>query len=36
MIHTSLFCNPSELKKVIRASEMDIPIDDKTSSIPLK
>jgi len=36
MIHTSLFCIPSELKKVINASAMDIPIDENTCSIPLK
>jgi hypothetical protein len=36
MIHTSLFCIPSELKKLINASPMDIPIDENTFSIPLK
>jgi hypothetical protein len=35
-IHTSLFCTPPELKKVITASDIDKPIDDKTFSILLK
>jgi hypothetical protein len=33
IIHTSLFCTPPELKKVITASDIDKPIDDKTFSI---
>lgn len=36
MLHTSLFFKPSELKKLFKASDIDIPIDDRIFSILLK